>query len=111
MKHELDFKEIGSRIQSYRTQNKMSQEKLAELSGTNQKHISRIELGEVKFKFKTAYAITTALHISMDALIANYDDSNDDSTLKLILDDIRGMNPKQLEMLRENISTIKKLNK
>ena len=30
---------------------------------------------------------------------------------KLILDDIRGMNPKQLEMLRENISTIKKLNK
>lgn len=109
MKQELDFIKIGNRIQHYRLQNNLTQAQLAELSGTNQKHISKIELGEIKFKLETAYAIVKALHISIDTLTADYDDSNDEATLKLILDDIRGMNPTQLEMLRENIATIKKV--
>src|SRR5699024_2069269 len=101
---------IGKRIQSYRVQNNMTQEQLAELTGTNQKHISKIEAGQLRIKLDTIYAITTALHISIDALIADYDNSNDEANLKLILDDIRGMNAKQLAMLRENIATIKKFN-
>lgn len=110
MNHELDFVKIGNRILNYRNQNNITQAQLAERSGTNQKHISKIELGEIRFKLDTAYAITRALNISVDTLIADYDDSNDPATLNLILDDIRGMKPKQLEMLRENINTIKKLN-
>ncbi len=108
MEHKLNFNIIGNRIQYYRNQNKMTQAQLSEIVGTDQKHISRIELGQVKFKLETAYAITKALHISIDILTADYDDSNDEANLKLILDDIRGMNAKQLKMLRENISTIKK---
>ena len=108
MKRELDFIAIGNRIQHYRSQNNMTQAQLAELIVTNQKHISKIEAGQLRIKLDTMYAITIALHISIDTLIANYDDSNDEANLKLILDDIRGMNVKQLKMLRENIATIKK---
>ena len=110
MKQELDFKQIGARIQDYRSQNNMTQEQLAEIVGTNQKHISKIEAGQLRIKLDTVYAITKALHISIDTLTADYDDSKDEANLKLILDDIKGMNVKQLKMLRENIATIKKFN-
>ena len=43
MKNVLDFKEIGNRIQHYRTKNKLTQEKLGEMIGSDQKYISRIE--------------------------------------------------------------------
>lgn len=108
MNTELDFKKIGNRIQFYRLEHKLTQAELAELIGTNQKHLSRIEAGYHRSNFDTIIAITKALHISVDTLIADYDDSTDESTLKMILDDIRGMSPKQLEMLRDNIKTIKK---
>ena len=108
MEQQLDFKKIGARIQNYRTENNMTQEKLAELIGSNQKHISKIEAGQLRIKLDTIYAISLALHISIDMLVADYDNSNDEANLKLILDDIRGLNAKQLKMLRENIATIKK---
>lgn len=108
MNNFLDFKSIGIRIQHYRIKNNLTQTELAELIGTNQKHLSRIEGGYHRSTFDTIVAISRALHISVDALIADFDDSTNESTLKLIMDEIRGMNPRQLEILRENIETIKK---
>ena len=110
MNIDLDFRKIGARIQSYRSKMNLTQEELGELVGTSQKYISRIETGYHNIKLGTIVAIAKHLHVSVDMLIADYDDSTDENTLKLILDDIRGMNPKQLEMLRDNIKTIKKFN-
>ena len=56
-------------------------------------------------------AIAKALHVPIDSFIADYTDSNDESNLKMILDDIRGMTPRQLDMLKENIATIKKFDR
>lgn len=111
MKTDLDFRQIGNRIQFYRLQKEMTQAELAELIDTNQKHLSRIEAGYHRSSFDTIVAITKALEIPVDALIADYKDSRNSSTLEIILNDIRGMNAKQLEMLKENIQTIKKLGK
>lgn len=111
MKSELNFKEIGVRIQKYRTQNKMTQEDLAEIIGTDQKYISRIEGGYHRSNLDTIVVIARALHVSVDMLIADFSDSTNESTLKVIMDEIRGMSPKQLEMLKDNIATIKKFDK
>lgn len=111
MNNDLDFKEIGKRIQKCRTDNKMTQEKLAELVGTTQKYISRIEAGNHRLHLDTIAAIAKALHVPVDSFIADYANSNDENNLKMILDDIRGMTPRQLDMLKENIATIKKFNK
>ena len=108
MKIELDFREIGNKIQEVRNQKRLTQEQLAEMVGTSQKHISRIEVGYHNVKLDTLVAIARALCVSVDALIADSNNSEDESTLKVIVDEIRGMKPKQLEMLRENIQTIKK---
>ena len=109
MKNDLDFHKIGSRIQKYRLENCMTQEKLAECIGSSQKYMSRIEIGNHRLSLDTTVAIAKALHISIDSLAADYKDSNNESTLQEILNDIRGMNPKQLELLRDNIKTLRKL--
>lgn len=110
MNIELDFKLIGSRIQKIRTEKKMTQSDLAELIDTNQKHLSRIEGGYHRCTLDIIVAIAKALDVSVDYLIADYEDSSNPSTVQVIIDDIKGMTPKQLEMLQENIKTIKKFN-
>jgi len=110
MNIELDFKEIGARIQKLRTDRKMTQAELAERIDTNQKHLSRIECGYHRSTLDAIVAIAKALDISVDYLIADFNDSKNASTLQVILNEIRDMTPKQLEMLRDNIKTIKKFN-
>ena len=108
MNSELDFTEIGKRIQKYRVKNKLTQEKLGEMTGTDQKYISKIECGYHKSGLNTVAAIAKALGVSVDCLIADYTDGTDENNLGTILDEIRPMSPKQLEMLRDCIKMIKK---
>ena len=105
---ELDFRKIGMRIQKCRMERKMTQAELAEKIDTNQKHLSRIEGGYHRSTLDAFVAIAKALDVSIDYLIADFSDSTNQSTLQVIMDEIKGMSPKQLEMLQENISTIKK---
>lgn len=111
MNTELDFKLIGSRIQKCRAEKKMTQAELAEKIDTNQKHLSRIEGGYHRSTLVTIVAIAGVLDVSVDYLIADFDNSKNPSTLQVILNDIRDFTPQQLEMLQENIKTIKKLGK
>ncbi|MDY3303146.1 MAG: helix-turn-helix transcriptional regulator [Clostridia bacterium] len=108
MKNVLDFKEIGNRIQHYRTKNKLTQEKLGEMIGSDQKYISRIEYGYHNLGLNTIVAIAKALNVSVDCLVADYNDGTDENNLHMILNEIRGMNKKQLAMLRDHITIIKK---
>ena len=109
MNIELDFKIIGARIQKCRTDKKMTQAELAEKIDTNQKHLSRIEGGYHRSTLDAIVAIARALDVSVDYLIADYNESSNPSTLQVILDDIRDFTPQQLELLQDNIKTIKKL--
>jgi len=110
MNIDLDFKIIGLRIQKRRTEMKMTQAELAERIDTNQKHLSRIEGGYHRCTLDLIVAIAKALDVSVDYLIADYEDSYNPSTVQVIIDEIKGMAPKQLEMLQDNIKTIKKFN-
>lgn len=110
MNIDLDFKIIGLRIQKRRSEKKMTQAELAERIDTNQKHLSRIEGGYHRCTLDLIVAIAKALDVSVDYLIADYEDSSHPSTLQVIIDEIKGMTPKQLEMLQDNIKTIKKFN-
>lgn len=111
MNIELDFKVIGARIQKCRTERKMTQAELAEIIDTNQKHLSRIEGGYHRSTLDAIVAIARALDVSVDYLIADYNDSSNTSTLQVILDEIRDFTPQQLDLLQDNIKTIKKLSK
>ncbi len=109
MNIELDFKVIGARIQKCRTEKKMTQAELAEKVDTNQKHLSRIEGGYHRSTLDAIVAIARALDVSVDYLIADYSDARDNSTLQVILDEIKDFSAQQLELLQDNIKAIKKL--
>ena len=57
---ELDYKAIGKRIKIQRIQREMTQEKLAELTGLSNPHISNVETGS-----------TQALEITPDVLLCD----------------------------------------
>lgn len=59
----------------------------------------------------TIVAIAKALHVLIDSFIADYTNSNGESNLKIIPNDIRGIASRQLDMLKENIAIIKKFDK
>lgn len=107
----VDFRAVGNKIQKYRIENNLTQDQLADLINSSQTYLSEVESGKHRLFFDTVVAIAYALNISVDKLIADFEDSNNESTLQEILNDIRGMSAKQLELLQDNISTLKKLDK
>ena len=54
---------IGQRIRNYRTQQKLSQEKLAELSGCHPTYIGQVERGEKNATLGSIEKIAVALNI------------------------------------------------
>ena len=68
---ELDYKAIGKRIKIQRIQREMTQEKLAELTGLSNPHISNVETGSTQVSLKSLIAIANALEITPDVLLCD----------------------------------------
>ena len=56
---------FGKRLQQIRKQKGLTQEKLAELAGVHEKHISKLELGTYKPSFDTLNKILKVLDIGV----------------------------------------------
>ena len=61
-------KSVGQRIRNYRTQQGLSQEKLAELSGCHPTYIGQLERGEKNATLESIDKIATALNVSLSKL-------------------------------------------
>lgn len=59
---------IGQRIRNYRTQQKLSQERLAELSGCHPTYIGQVERGEKNATLESIEKIASALNIPLSQL-------------------------------------------
>ena len=62
---------IGQRIRSYRTQQSLSQEKLAELCGCHPTYIGQLERGEKNATLESIDRIAASLNISLYKLFEN----------------------------------------
>ena len=67
---------VGQRIRNYRTQQKLSQEKLAELSGCHPTYIGQLERGEKNATLESIEKIALALDIPLSKLFEKLDDAN-----------------------------------
>ena len=65
--------EIGQRIRYYRTQQKISQEKLSEYSDLHPTYIGQIERGEKTPSIETLYKIAKGLRIPLSTLVEGID--------------------------------------
>lgn len=71
-------KAVGQRIRNYRTQKRLSQEKLAELSGCHPTYIGQLERGEKNATLESIERISVALDISLSKLFEKLGDSKDE---------------------------------
>lgn len=66
------LKILGQNIAKYRQQNKLSQEKLAELVDLSREYITRVERGQKNISLKKLFAIADALNVKFRDL-TNFD--------------------------------------
>lgn len=64
-------KSVGQRIRNSRTQQGLSQEKLAELSGCHPTYIGQLERGEKNATLESIEKIAVALNVSLSTLFEN----------------------------------------
>lgn len=74
---------IGQRIRNYRTQQKLSQEKLAELSGCHPTYIGQVERGEKNATLESIEKIASALNVPLSQLFEKLGDSDVSDSIPL----------------------------
>ena len=74
---------IGQRIRNYRTQQKLSQEKLAELCGCHPTYIGQVERGEKNATLESVEKIASALNIPLSQLFEKLGDSQNADSIPL----------------------------
>lgn len=65
--------EIGKRIRNYRTQQKLSQEELAEKCSLHPTYIGQVERGEKNATLESICKIAAGLNVSLSVLFENID--------------------------------------
>jgi len=65
---DINYIDIGKRIQEQRLKNDVTQEKLSEMVDLSVSHLSGIENGKTKFSFPSIVRIANALNTSLDSL-------------------------------------------
>ena len=74
---------IGQRIRNYRTQQKLSQEKLAELSGCHPTYIGQVERGEKNATLESIEKIASALNIPLSQLFEKLGEGENSDSIPL----------------------------
>lgn len=77
MARELNYIKIGARIRKARTDRHITQEKLGEICQLSTSHIGHIERGTRIPSLDTLYKISTELNVSMDYLIFDSPDADE----------------------------------
>lgn len=74
---------IGQRIRNYRSQQKLSQEKLAELSGCHPTYIGQVERGEKNATLESIEKIASALNVPLSQLFEKLGDGEVSDSIPL----------------------------
>ena len=72
---------IGQRIRNYRTQQNLSQEKLAEMAGCHPTYIGQLEQGEKNATLESVEKIAAALNIPLSRLFEKLGDGENESSI------------------------------
>lgn len=100
----LNYREIGKRIQNKRKELKITQEKLSEIIDVSPSYISEIERGSSICSLSTIVNIAKNLDVSLDYLVFGITEKNIDRVFIDILSTIPNKNKDLYISLCENIA-------
>ena len=81
MRSEINYVEIGNRIRLEREKFDMTREKLSELLNLSPYFLGQLERGERKMSIGTLINISECLHISIDYLFFEQENTNDNTNV------------------------------
>lgn len=100
----LNYREIGKKIQNKRKELKITQEKLSEIIDVSPSYISEIERGSSICSLSTIVNIAKILDLSLDYLVFGITEKNVDGVFTNILNNIPVKNRNLYISLCENIA-------
>ena len=103
----IDYRKIGEKIRAKRLEQKLSQERLAELCDVGTTHISHIETGNCIPSLKVFISILNALSCSADELLC--DELNNAETVYIseLSDLIHDCSSRELMIIKNVVHTLK----
>lgn len=99
----MNKKCLGEKIKIVRKAKKLTQAQLAELSGTNEKHISKIETGVYFPTFSTLAKILKALDLNIDNLSLTKNSTTKNTYYYKIMDEVSNIQDEQILKMIYNI--------
>lgn len=104
---EINYTAIGIRIKKYRTQMKITQATLAELSGVEPSNISHIERGATKVSLPTLVKIANALKVTLDDLVYDSLNKNQHISIKELNDILSDCSDSEIKSIVEMVKSTK----
>ena len=104
---EINYTAIGDRIKKYRTEMKITQAVLAELSGVEPSNISHIERGATKVSLPTLVKIANTLKVSLDDLVYDSLDKNQHISVKELNTILADCTDSELKSIVEMVKSTK----
>lgn len=105
----IDYKDLGKRIQTYRKQKGITQQKLSEIIDVVPSNISHIERGTNHVSLPTLVKIAEALDVTIDQLLCG----SLSKAKFIMIDDIAELlndcDKKELEAIKDIIITVKRV--
>lgn len=104
----VDYKRLGERIAQTRKEQKLSQEKLAELADITATNLSHIERGKIKTSIETLVAIANALNITANDLLCDSLDYSTQEIKNRIATTLEGCTIQELHLIADIATVVKK---
>ena len=108
---DIDFKKLGMRIKEARHRKRITQEKLAVITGLSANFVGRIESNNSKVSLLSLVKICTALDVTLDYVLQDTIEMSDNAILNIsalndtekrfILNIIKGMKEIQAELIEQ----------
>ena len=108
---EIDYEEVGEGIRRIRKEQKLSQEKLAELIDVSTPHMSNIENGKTKFSLQVLIDLANSLNTTPDALLLDQIKGQDKARCMVIEEigrELLDCSVAQISLIGESVRTTKK---
>ena len=95
----MNFKSVGINIRKYRTEKKISQEKLAEMAYLSPKYIGMVERAEKTPSLLTLVNIANALDVTADMLLCDVLNRHNEIRSSIAFDNINKLSEKEKERI------------
>lgn len=94
----MDYIKLGQRIREERLKLNLTQEQLAESVDISNSYMGQIERGERSLTLDTLIRLVNRLGVTVDYLLQDYTDANDDNFINQLRQLMDGRNLKQKQM-------------